>query len=276
MNLNWMCLNINIGVNNNMKYNGKELVEMTPEMWDGKTRKMLVWTDVSNPVQYGNLCHIKTVIGYSTEKLAWVISDKRLDYWPHCAEITKEESNQAQSTDEMIEVMNAYTEGKKIECRFKDIENDEWTEITFPRWNWDVYDYRIKLEPVTGNVEGLKRSLKYVFNALDIRNKQIENLEKENEELKETIESLKAEKPTKEEGLNLKVGKWYHCYAHLTVPNAVRSCYVPTAISGNFVFDGEYLVVPNASLIVKDNIVKYDIRTTVKYEPSMFDTIEEL
>lgn len=26
-----------------MKYNGKELIEMTPENWDGNTREMLVW-----------------------------------------------------------------------------------------------------------------------------------------------------------------------------------------------------------------------------------------
>lgn len=28
-----------------MKYKGKELVGMTPETWDGKTREMLVWCD---------------------------------------------------------------------------------------------------------------------------------------------------------------------------------------------------------------------------------------
>lgn len=253
-----------------MKYNGKELVEMTPEKWDGKTREMLVWRDISDPVHYKPICYIKTVIGYSTKRFAWVVSDKRLDYWPHCAEIP-EKSNQTQSTDEKIEVMKAYTEGKTIQC--KGNGRDAWF-VCNPAWDWANYEYRVMPEPAsTGNVEGLKRSLKYAFNALDIRNKQIENLEKENEELKETIALLKVEKQSKEEGPNLKVGKWYYCYAEYNVPGP--SPIIPTGISGKFVFDGQYLVVPNASLIVKDNIVKYDISTTVKYLPSDFDTIEE-
>lgn len=75
-----------------MKYKGKELVEMTPEKWDGKSREMIVWCDdVSDPVHYGNICYIKNVIGYNPRKCAWVVDDKRLDYWPKCAEIPKEE-----------------------------------------------------------------------------------------------------------------------------------------------------------------------------------------
>lgn len=43
----------------------------------------------------------------------------------------------------------------------------------------------------TGNVEGLKRALKYARNALDTQNKQIENLKAENKSLKEMIKSLR-------------------------------------------------------------------------------------
>lgn len=67
-----------------MKYDGKELVEMTPEDWDGKSREMLVWCN-------SGICHIKTVVGYNPSKLAWIVDDKVLVYWPHCAEIPKED-----------------------------------------------------------------------------------------------------------------------------------------------------------------------------------------
>lgn len=68
-----------------MKYDGKELVEMTPEDWNGKSREMLVWCN-------SGICHIKNVIGYNPRRCAWVVDDKVLVYWPHCAEIPKEES----------------------------------------------------------------------------------------------------------------------------------------------------------------------------------------
>lgn len=50
------------------------------------------------------------------------------------------------TTDEMIEIMKASQEGKRIEIKSKLSENDAWTDITFPNWNWVEYDYRIKPE----------------------------------------------------------------------------------------------------------------------------------
>lgn len=83
-----------------MKYDGKELVEMTPEDWDGKSRDMIVWTDITDPVPYRHAC-IRTVIGYHYRNLAWVVSsDKRLDYWTHCAEIPEEP---AESLKDLVE-----------------------------------------------------------------------------------------------------------------------------------------------------------------------------
>jgi hypothetical protein len=48
--------------------------------------------------------------------------------------------------EEMIAVLQAHKDGKKIECRTK------WEECwkaapTNPCWNFDLYDYRIKPEP---------------------------------------------------------------------------------------------------------------------------------
>ena len=49
------------------------------------------------------------------------------------------------TTAEMIEVMKAYEEGKKIEHKSKD--GDKWFEVSAPSWNWRDYDYRVKEEP---------------------------------------------------------------------------------------------------------------------------------
>ena len=50
------------------------------------------------------------------------------------------------TTTEMIEVMCAFEEGKKIE--FCDIDNryDEWASCYSPAWDWNHYDYRINPE----------------------------------------------------------------------------------------------------------------------------------
>ena len=51
------------------------------------------------------------------------------------------------TTQEKIEVMNAYTEEKKIQYRSK--ENGEWFDLFLmqePAWDWASFDYRIKPE----------------------------------------------------------------------------------------------------------------------------------
>lgn len=45
-------------------------------------------------------------------------------------------------TERMIHVMQAFTEGKEIECRFKDC--NEWIDDTTPVWDWVEFDYRVK------------------------------------------------------------------------------------------------------------------------------------
>lgn len=46
--------------------------------------------------------------------------------------------------DEMIAVMQAYKEGKTIECRM--FCYDDWKEADDVQWNWVLYDYRVKPE----------------------------------------------------------------------------------------------------------------------------------
>lgn len=215
-----------------MKYDGEELIEITSEKWDGKTRQMLVWNG-------NDSCHLAYVVGYKhthTTKhgfieydVEWLSTDGY--YWQHCADIPNNESNEKFSIDYIIKTLTERTQ-------------DEY---------WMPFDNCI--------VEYLK---------------ELKELKVENEKLKEQVNYKYEHKQPKEDKPNLKVGKWYYCYKDLRIPNAVRSCFVPVAIEGNFVFDGKFFVVPNASLIVDDDYVTYDLNTTIKYEASTFDKIEEL
>lgn len=49
------------------------------------------------------------------------------------------------TTKEMIEVMQAYVDGKSIEFR---VHNEgTWFDVQNPMWDWNLKDYRIKPEP---------------------------------------------------------------------------------------------------------------------------------
>ena len=45
------------------------------------------------------------------------------------------------TTKEMIEVMQAYLKGEKIEYRYG---NTDWLECRVPIWNWNSIEYRVK------------------------------------------------------------------------------------------------------------------------------------
>lgn len=52
------------------------------------------------------------------------------------------------NTQEKIEVMKAYAEGKKIEWKIRGCHGwNEWTANNEPTWNWLMDDFRIKTEP---------------------------------------------------------------------------------------------------------------------------------
>lgn len=49
------------------------------------------------------------------------------------------------TTKELIEVMQAYEDGKCIEYRLKNPKEDEpWVLISTPSWDWTTFNYRIK------------------------------------------------------------------------------------------------------------------------------------
>ena len=55
--------------------------------------------------------------------------------------MTKEEIKEA------AKVMEAYANGKKIQCNDNHLCNGEWVTTDNPSFNWDKYAYRIKPEP---------------------------------------------------------------------------------------------------------------------------------
>lgn len=52
-----------------------------------------------------------------------------------------------QTIDEMIAVLTAAKEGRKIQARHTDNPTDLWENIANPLWDFGSYDYRAKPEP---------------------------------------------------------------------------------------------------------------------------------
>lgn len=88
-----------------MQYNGKELIEMSPEKWDGKTREMLVWSD------YDAKPRLALVCGFSLKghPIADIGNYKKENahsnhvVFQYCAEIPKEEPDY--SIDDLIKLI---------------------------------------------------------------------------------------------------------------------------------------------------------------------------
>lgn len=69
-----------------MEYNGKELIEMSPEKWDGKLRTMLVWNCVNDtPIK------ARIVEWYKNEHGHIIWRDVSCKFWNYCAEISEGE-----------------------------------------------------------------------------------------------------------------------------------------------------------------------------------------
>ena len=48
---------------------------------------------------------------------------------------------------EAAKVMEAYANGKKIQCNDNHLGNGEWVTTDNPSFNWDKFTYRVKPEP---------------------------------------------------------------------------------------------------------------------------------
>jgi len=57
--------------------------------------------------------------------------------------MTKEETLQC------IKVMQAYVDGKTVQARYGAVQRNEgnWHAVN-PNWDWERYEYRVKLEPM--------------------------------------------------------------------------------------------------------------------------------
>jgi len=52
------------------------------------------------------------------------------------------------NTRQIMEVMQAYLDGKKIEAlALSQRHSGLWQPVVTPPWNWACYDYRVKQEP---------------------------------------------------------------------------------------------------------------------------------
>lgn len=179
-----------------MTYNGKDLVEMLPETWDGKSRRMLVWDDTSKKPLEG------IVVGYYPEDNCWMaVGGPYSDgcKWEHCAEIPekelrigikpkydfmfnilstketpKEEPNQEHSIDEMLKILTAYKEGKRVEYRFKG--NRIWLYTQNPSWDWTMYEYRVNPESAATAKAELNTKIKSVKKTRRLTNRELSDL----------------------------------------------------------------------------------------------------
>lgn len=96
------------------------------------------------------------------------------DFNINCAEIPKEEPNQVQNIDEMLKILTAYKDGKMVEYRFKG--GRIWLYTQNPSWDWNMYEYRVKQEPVATANEEFNSKIKPVKKARRMTNRELADL----------------------------------------------------------------------------------------------------
>lgn len=156
-----------------MKYNGKELIEMNPEKWDGKPRELLVWmSNRTNDIKKAIIVEwYKNGYGY----VIW--KDVNMNYWNYCAEIPKEEPDY--SIDDLIKMIT------------KRCEDTSW----FPADSC-IVEYLKSLKELKEENEKLKVKVKALnssnfqthcgmHNVIAKLEEKIANIKKENKEIEE-------------------------------------------------------------------------------------------
>lgn len=169
-----------------MKCNGKELEEMTPAKWDGKTREMLVWNDNDDSCVLAYVIGYtyihSTINGFDDYKRQWICNGSRS--WAHCAEIPKidikpkydfienllkteeppketvttlkgerSEKSPSRNYTAMFDVMRRWASGEEVQYKDRS-EDSEWRRVADPSWNWERYEYRVKPSEETMNMQG--------------------------------------------------------------------------------------------------------------------------
>lgn len=95
-----------------MKYNGKELIEMSLQTWDGNPREMLAWNCVNDTP-------VKTLIveWYKNEHGHYIWRDDVCKYWNNCADIPNEDP--VENKTEIIEKLKE--ENADLKSRIKEL-----------------------------------------------------------------------------------------------------------------------------------------------------------
>lgn len=162
-----------------MKYYGKELIEMEPENWNGKTREMVVWNDVYNYITPIT----QKVCGYDPIHLVWKIAGSET-VWKHCAEIPKEST--VMDKIEQLESENDRINKLLWSCFLSK------TEFTM---------FKNKIDENTQIIKSLKESdglneecISFLTNKIHEFADVIQKLNDENDELKAKIKSLLVER----------------------------------------------------------------------------------
>lgn len=70
--------------------------------------------------------------------------------------MTQEDKN---ATLYKIEVMQAYVDGKAIECRYSKSYDETWEKVGNPVWNWACFDYRISSEEEERAIKDAEREM---------------------------------------------------------------------------------------------------------------------
>ena len=71
------------------------------------------------------------------------------------------------TTKEMIEVMKAFEEGKKIEFAIRN--SNSWSIADSPSWNWWCNDYRVKADPVYRPYKDIEEMIDDVCNRFSVK-----------------------------------------------------------------------------------------------------------
>ena len=78
-------------------------------------------------------------------------------------------------TKQKLSVMQAFVEGKEIECTGNSLA---WAEITNPVWNWQEFNYRVKPEQPKYRLYRYKDQTDFsCFVVTDLEKKRLETLE---------------------------------------------------------------------------------------------------
>lgn len=105
-----------------MKFNGIEVVEMSPEKWDGHAREMLVWNFTYEETMPAK----KKVVEWFADEyghISW--RDAHNFIWNHCAEIPKKEENKEDICANVIIDTKREHEELKAEIRSLKIDRQE-------------------------------------------------------------------------------------------------------------------------------------------------------